>query len=800
MRKLIFRNVTAEDIVTDEGLIIPAGEEADVSFRRALQFEDDEQLITSITNGDIIVNDGTRDLNATDGIDYFKLVSHKTVSDWAKLSIIQVGKSTNQPTNGTSHTSITWDIEDINIGTAFSHSTTTNPEEVTINEDGTYEIYCRLCTNNTRNNIILYIQLQRDTGSGFQDVPRFLALDNTSNAAGDGTSLYGKIQLNAGDKIRIQSWFNTTSTNYWLANSSVLSIQKIQNLENTLSPNTFSTINTDSGYIDADSGNDTATFTSSNNILSISGDNTTDTITFNITQSNIDHNQLLNTHNLTTDIDHNQLTNYDPNRHFLMSEIDHGSLHGLDDDDHGAIYPGLNQSETITGDWDHSGGRIRLPQGTAPYSSYVDEGDIFWNSQSNVLYIYNGTSWQQINIPLKRDLPALQARNRDYQLITDTWDILILDTVDLATDSSLGLHHNEIYTEVDGVFKFTCTISFDFADINNYPDIEIRALVNDSTEIKGSHQYSGQITYNSSIKNRNQITSDFIIKLRRGDLVSFQIKSSQKIMTMPEAVVVNVVKLEGVQGPPGESGNAFTVIQCPSGTSPIANGAETLKLESSDSTIKISGNQSDDTIDLIVNQNSVSHSNLSDLDQDDHGAVYPGFAQNETISGQWTFGDASNNYASFGLIWRDSAPTSNLQDGQLAYIDGMIYFYDAWRGKWLSIETIFIGAGRNGYQSSNSYLRAFNGMVFRATNGWLMPFDGTVVSLQIVKRSGNNSTIQVRSNGTAIASLSFGGSGAIGQYLTGVNADFNAGDVLTFYNTGSSVTDPIVWARIKWRK
>jgi len=800
MRKLIFRNVTSEDITTDEGLVIPAGEESDVSFRKALQFEDDEQLITSITNGDIIVNDGTRDLNATDGINYFKLLSHKTVSDWAQLSIIQLGKSTNQHTNGATHTNITWDVEDINIGPAFSHSATTDPEEITINEDGTYEIYCRLCTNNTRNNTILYIQLQRNTGDGFQDVPRFLALDNTSNAAGDGTSLYGKIQLNAGDKIRIQSWFNTASNNYWLANSSVLSIQKVQNLENTLSQNAFTTVNTDNGYIDADSGDDTAIFTSSNNILSISADNATDTITFNVIQSNIDHNQLLNTHNLTTDIDHNQLTNYDPNRHFLISEIDHGVLQGLDDDDHGSIYPGLNQNETITGDWDHSGGRIRLPQGGAPYNTYPDEGDVFWETNANNLYIYNGTDWQIVNADVMLQLPAVQARYSEVATITTNWQTLPFDTTDVETlPNQLYRNGNNIVNgDKQGTFQFTYSISLDYPT-NGAPNVSVKA-VKGSTDVSGSLHETAAVVYSDTIKGKDNISATFIATLEQNESIHLEALSTDSIDTLPGEVVLTAARLDGIQGPPGESGNAFTIIQCPNGTNPIANGSESLTLVSSDSTIQITGNQSIDTIDLKVAQNFIIHSNLSGLDQDDHGSVYPGFAQTETISGQWTFGDATNNYASFGLIWRETAPTSNLQDGQLAYIDGMIYFYDAWRGKWLSIETISINASRNGCQHDNAYLRILNGLAFRDTNGWLMPFNGTVVSLHITKRDGNDSTIQVRSNGITIASLSFGASGSIGQYSTDINADFNAGDILTFYNSGSNIHDPIVWARIKWRK
>lgn len=48
----------------------------------------------------------------------------------------------------------------------------------------------------------------------------------------------------------------------------------------------------------------------------------------------VDHNSLLNTHNLTSDINHATITGY----HNLTSDIDHGSISGLGDDDHQQYY------------------------------------------------------------------------------------------------------------------------------------------------------------------------------------------------------------------------------------------------------------------------------------------------------------------------------------------------------------------------------------------------------------------------------------------------------------------------------
>jgi hypothetical protein len=81
----------------------------------------------------------------------------------------------------------------------------------------------------------------------------------------------------------------------------------------------------------------------------------------------IDHNTIVNTHNLTTDIDHDQLTNFASDEHFtwasvsgsidhntivnthnLTTDIDHGTLTGVGDDDH-TMYARVNGSRNFTG-------------------------------------------------------------------------------------------------------------------------------------------------------------------------------------------------------------------------------------------------------------------------------------------------------------------------------------------------------------------------------------------------------------------------------------------------------------------
>lgn len=76
----------------------------------------------------------------------------------------------------------------------------------------------------------------------------------------------------------------------------------------------------------------------------------------------VDHNTIVNNHNLTTDIDHDQLTNFSADEHFTEASIDHGSISGKDDDDH-TQYALADASRTfstgVTG-WIDDGANFRM--------------------------------------------------------------------------------------------------------------------------------------------------------------------------------------------------------------------------------------------------------------------------------------------------------------------------------------------------------------------------------------------------------------------------------------------------------
>ncbi|MFQ5880159.1 MAG: hypothetical protein ACE5IZ_08310, partial [Dehalococcoidia bacterium] len=75
----------------------------------------------------------------------------------------------------------------------------------------------------------------------------------------------------------------------------------------------------------------------------------------------------------------------------------------------GALLARLAAAEAITGDWDFSGGKIRLTQGTdaAKPGAGNDEGDIYWATDTDKLYIWDGAAWKEIGAAVAGGSSAL---------------------------------------------------------------------------------------------------------------------------------------------------------------------------------------------------------------------------------------------------------------------------------------------------------------------------------------------------------------------------------------------------------
>jgi Protein of unknown function (DUF2793) len=91
-----------------------------------------------------------------------------------------------------------------------------------------------------------------------------------------------------------------------------------------------------------------------------------------VNDADIDHDQLTNTHNLTTDIDHDQLTNYSATEHFTEASIDHGSIAGLGDDDH-TIYTKADGTRDFTGVQSYDASKTFTLDAELVDKKYVDD-------------------------------------------------------------------------------------------------------------------------------------------------------------------------------------------------------------------------------------------------------------------------------------------------------------------------------------------------------------------------------------------------------------------------------------------
>lgn len=127
------------------------------------------------------------------------------------------------------------------------------------------------------------------------------------------------------------------------------------------------------------------------------------------------------------------------------------------------------------------------------------------------------------------------------------------------------------------------------------------------------------------------------------------------------------------------------------------------------------------------------------------------------------------------------------------YIDstsGDLYFYDPVRGKNLGSALIQQGVGRNHPTVTDQYLR-LEGDVPSNLNGFVLPWNATLVALSM---SGNSNTqtwtIEVRKNGGGVAQDSLTITNQYSNYSNTNNVNFNAGDRIMVYCSGTSIDYP----------
>ncbi len=146
-----------------------------------------------------------------------------------------------------------------------------------------------------------------------------------------------------------------------------------------------------------------------------------------------------------------------------------------------------------------------------------------------------------------------------------------------------------------------------------------------------------------------------------------------------------------------------------------------------------------------------------------------------------------------------SAPTTNLDDGCLAVINGILYAYDATRTKWLSVHRETFVFGRRG-RTRNQWLNFSAGNLASNNSGYRMSQNATIVSIAGQLDASGTTNMRVRRNDVAtnIATLTI--TATDGNTDNAVDVDLTAGDYLQGYNNSSAgVQDPMMVVEIAWR-
>ncbi len=146
-----------------------------------------------------------------------------------------------------------------------------------------------------------------------------------------------------------------------------------------------------------------------------------------------------------------------------------------------------------------------------------------------------------------------------------------------------------------------------------------------------------------------------------------------------------------------------------------------------------------------------------------------------------------------------STPTGNSGGQMFVGDDGILYIYDGTRSKWLSVDRTMVGWGRNSNNTSNQYLRQFNGAQSNFS-GWRMVRDGTITAITAQTNIAQTWTLEIRKNdaGTVITSLTM--AAQAGNHNNTLNIDISEGDFIQAYCNGNSIDYPQTLIEIAWRK
>jgi len=420
--------------------------------------------------------------------------------------------------------------------------------------------------------------------------------------------------------------------------------------------------------------------------------------------------------------------------HFTVGSIDHGSISGLGDDDH-TRYVDLSGNGTrnaMTGTLNLASGNFILPQAT-------DIGTAF------PVAVEGQLAWDT-------DDEALYAYDGAQWFAIAPASGIITDHGGLTglLDDDHPQYHN-------GSLPFTGDLDMGGNDITNV------ALV-DGVDVSGLNSAYTSHAGDSSIHfTEASIDHGSIAGLSDDDHPQYHDG------TLPFTGNLNM------------GGNSISGVN-------LVDGVDVSALDAT-----VSGHVNDATIHFT--EASIDHGSIAGLSDDDH-PQYTAWAQDETVSGLWTFNTASGSPAVVLTPHTETPNISDVANGALTIINGVLYVYDATRSTYLSVDRKQLISSRNG-KATNLYLRVGADGVASSETGIRMMQNGTITGLFAHTSESATWTFEVRKAGVAIATLSV--TAALGAQATNTNVDFSAGDVLQFYVNGTAISYPVAGCEIAWR-
>lgn len=464
-------------------------------------------------------------------------------------------------------------------------------------------------------------------------------------------------------------------------------------------------------------------------------------------------------------------SSWQPMYSLLAGTLDHGTLSGLMDDDHTqyALLAGDLGRNTFTGGADFSSASgLIVPQGTSTAGQTEQEGNLFWDTDDDALYMYNGTMWVTI--------ATASGNNNDHGGLTGLLD-------DDHTQYLL-LNGNGVRNGVTGVVNVSSG-RFVMPQVADVPSTLTSAV-------------EGELAWDSDDDTlwAYDGTQWFAIAPASGIIDDHGYLQGLLDDDHPQyGLLAGSLTRNDFTGGVDFSSTSGMILPNTTTTSGMATQEGNLIWDTDDNMLWVYDGTQWVSIPSLIN-GALDHGTLAGLGDDDH-PQYTAWAQTETVTGLWTFNTDDSN-PNFVLDPRASAPTTGNADGAVAYSGGVLYVYDGTRAKWLSVDRKEVVFGRKG-NSKDIYLRTLDGIATSET-GVRISRNATVTALTAQADSAGTWTLEVRRNDVVTTLTSLTVTAAQGNQDITINIDLNQGDELQVYMTSASgVVSPVGTVEIAYR-